>query len=129
MKKTLNLLHLPRSQEHMSALINIYLDPKFPRKVTFKRYGGEMFQATGRGYDGEMQVIRIYSRGEGSRFYLDSKGYFKDRLPFETGKVLNMLKSLGYELRSDCTRIANRYKHYLETGISHLDTREQELTV
>lgn len=124
-KPKLDLRKIGDHRENMRRVLDVYLDPSFERRVSFKRYRGEIFEAFGVGYDGERQSFRLFARGNGDRFYLDKKGLKDCRAPFETGKVLCLVRSLGYELTSDFTRIALRYKRYVETGVSHLDNREE----
>lgn len=127
-RKSLELPNLIKNEIHLKAVLDVYLDPEKPRKVSKARWKGELFEAIGTGYDGETQLIRILVQGDGMRLYLDKKGNFDGHLPFQNGKILNMLKQFGYELTVDRTRMAYRYKHYTETGISHLDCREDQET-
>ncbi|MCE7072007.1 hypothetical protein LZG74_16950 [Dyadobacter sp. CY327] len=122
----LKLSDLIKNQDDYNKILDVYLDPVKPRKMSKARWKGELFEAIGTGYDGEAQLIRLLVQGDGLRMYLDKKGHFDGNLPFQNGKILNMLKQMGYELTVDRTRMAYRYKNYTETGISHLDCREEE---
>jgi hypothetical protein len=111
--KPKNLADLPKHVRDFKKVLDMYLDPKKPKSLFPATH--LIFHATETGYDGEHQVLYMNKKGVICRLStLFSQSSFKTmNLPAETGKVLFILKEMGYKLPKKEERQAELYRTYM----------------
>ena len=113
--KQLNLADLPKHVQNLNVILDMYLDPKAARG--FFQANHLIFHVTGIGYDGESQILFMNKNGTIRCLHI---GMANNRhqvtpLPAETGKVLHMLKLMGYQLPTQSNRQARLYHTYIQS--------------
>lgn len=110
-----------KSPAHYFEVFHLYLNPSKPitiNKVEKKFY--RFIEAIGTGWDGELQRIHfdpdLKVEKSITRFWEKSG----QSLPVQLGKIHSMLLSMGYSFICDRMEMAERYNHYVSTGLSNL---------
>jgi hypothetical protein len=113
--KQLNLADLPKHVQNLKAILDVYLDPKSAKR--FFQANHLIFHVTGIGYDGESQILFMNKNGIIRRLYIGMANNWHQvtSLPAETGKVLHMLKLMGYQLPGQGNRQAHLYHTYIQS--------------
>ena len=122
-KAPIPLSQLPNNAMDFRKILDLYLNLLKPFKNETK-YDHVTFYVQGTGHDGQKQTLLMDKQGRIRRHIIDCDHPGKwqvIQLPAETGKVLYMLKSMGYELSGEFHFRAVRYQKYSSTGISNLN--------
>jgi hypothetical protein len=116
------LSDLANDPDNLRKILGLYLDPSLPGRIEWNA-DELLFQASGTGYDGDPQMMGMHINGRICRFGLVN-GRLAYELPSEVGKILYMLKSMGYWLYGANLYQARLYEKYIRTGVSNLVKRD-----
>jgi len=122
-KTPIPLSELPNNIRNFRKILDLYLNLLKPFKNDTS-CNHLTFYVRGTGHDGQQQTLLMDKQGRIRRHFMDKDQ--PDRwhvvfLPAETGKVLYMLKKMGYKLNPESQGRAVRYGRYTSTGISNLN--------